>query len=238
MQGEITSRHPLLTELRGETLTSSNHDRFGKERQERGSAQGSSSHIAAREPTRRHECPPTTHSHLSDGSTKHSKRSLGKTDRRSIHVIEALWFVFSHTAFQSALVMNCDDDCLTKANANYVCGKLMDVCLLTERANLKLKERKFYGTLTKKTADPRVASRKMESNFCPLREKQTTFTRVKPPCSPTRYGVSATVPRTLLAKFWKTKQITFLKVVTDRKHMGFRDSLHESFSTSTQGTLP
>ena len=34
MQGEITSRHPLLTELRGETLTSSDHGRFGKERQE------------------------------------------------------------------------------------------------------------------------------------------------------------------------------------------------------------
>ena len=75
------------------------------------------------------------HSQLADSSgcatTKHGMRSLGKNDLRNIHVLEALCFFFSQDALQWALVMNCDDDCLTGANAICTNGKLTDVLLLT-----------------------------------------------------------------------------------------------------------
>ena len=55
-------------------------------------------------------------------------RSFGKNDLPNLHVIEAMWFVFSQNACR-ALIMNSDDDCLTKAKTNYTYGKLTDVLL-------------------------------------------------------------------------------------------------------------
>ena len=58
-------------------------------------------------------------------------RSLGnKNDLRNIHVIETMCFVFLQNALRSAIVMSCDDDCLTQAHPNYVYSKLTDDRLL------------------------------------------------------------------------------------------------------------
>ena len=75
------------------------------------------------------------HTHNSqswDATTHNLVRNLGKNDLRNSHVIEARWFLFfSQSALQLARVMNCDENCLAKANANYTCGKRMDFLLST-----------------------------------------------------------------------------------------------------------
>ena len=81
-----------------------------------GSAHRSSSHNnVERDPTWRNECPPSTNTHLWETTTKQLMRSLCKNDLRKTHVIEEMWFVFLH-------VVSGDDDCFSRANANYTNG--------------------------------------------------------------------------------------------------------------------
>ena len=62
--------------------------------------------------------------------------TLGKNDLRNSHVIEAMWLLFSPSALQQALVMNCSEDRLAKANANYTYGRRMDFLLLDSRSHV------------------------------------------------------------------------------------------------------
>ena len=57
--------------------------------------------------------------------------------------------------------MNCDDDCLAKANANYTCGKLVDVLLLTAGAIYEITRTKMSDV--RKMTDRWIAARTMES---------------------------------------------------------------------------
>ena len=110
----------------------------------RGSAHGSSSNIAGGGPTWRNVSPPSTKTLMLETTKTDQIRSLGMKHLDNIHVVEAMWFVFSQNASQSALAMNCDDDCLTKANVNHTCGKVMDVLLLVVGAMFKLTEQKCW----------------------------------------------------------------------------------------------